>query len=56
MPDFYENSIKSCARLERKKVAKARCAEKNFREIIALNVEGGGGGGFPPGLIRVKGP
>ena len=40
-PDFSENSAKSCAKLERKKVMKARGAESFFGEIIARNVEGG---------------
>ena len=41
MPNFYENNVKSCARLERKKVMKVCGAGKNFRKIIAQSVKGG---------------
>ena len=35
---------------------KACGAEKNFREIIARNVEGGGGGFRPPVLLGLRPP
>ena len=53
LPDFYENSIKSCARLERKKSRKRGARKKKFRKIIVRNVKGGWIPP-PPGLIRVN--
>ena len=50
-PDFSKNSAKSCARLQRKKVMKARGAGKKFHEIIARNVEGGRIPPPPPALL-----
>ena len=37
MPDFYENSVKNCARLERK--AHGAKKKKKLYEIIAKNVK-----------------
>ena len=50
-PDFYENSVKSCARLERKKSRKRGAKKKKIHEIIARNVEGGGVDSTPPVLL-----
>ena len=42
------------AQTSKKKVMKARVAKKKFREIIARNVEGGGGRIPPPALLGLK--
>ena len=51
---FFKDSVKSCTRLEEKKITKARAKRKEIHEIIARNVGGrGGGGGPPPAFLRL---
>ena len=54
MPDFHENGVKRCARLQSKKSVSG--AVKKFR-AAALSRKMSKGGGLiqpPPGLFRVK--
>ena len=49
------NSIKSCARLERKELRKRGARKKKSAKLSREHVEGGGvDSHHPPGLIRVK--
>ena len=50
---MYKNSVKSCARLKRKKSQKL-AVRKKFHEIIARNVKGGGGRNPPPALLGLS--
>ena len=56
IPDFRENGVKRCARLESKKSASSAVKKKLRGGMVANNLEGGGGALWPPppGAIRVK--
>ena len=53
-PDFYENSVKSCARLERKKSRKRGARGKKFAKLSRETSRGGGGFHTPPVLLGLS--